>query len=187
MSQQETYGKRTIWSSVYQLEAIAKKLGNRRDIAEVALYVIQGCHFMWSTGKHQPSAYSTRSLTGKGLSASKGIVDFFVLKFGMLQKLLGLVETSTMSQGQKDLIKTSFSSWDAFQEYHQPQASEPDLSWMQPLPEQIRPLMDLLQGICFDCKYDAKAWCQQPLDGYGYQGCFDLSNIKRGCGETTCR
>ena len=155
---QEQFGKRTLWTSVYQLEAIAKKLGNqRKEVEEIALYIIEGSVYMWKHDKHQPSAYSTRSLTGKGMSSTKGTADFWILKFGILQRLFGFVEMSAMTSAQKDLVKNSFSSWKAFQEYHQPQAEQPDLSWMQPLPEQVKPLMELLQGICYDTKYDPKA------------------------------
>lgn len=64
MPNEETYGKKTLWQSIYQLEAIGKKLGGRRDIEESAAYIIKGRLYFWKTGKCQPSAFSARALQG---------------------------------------------------------------------------------------------------------------------------
>lgn len=154
---QETFGKNTLWSSVYQLEAIAKKLTGRKDIEESAAFVMQGSLYLWRTGKIQPSAFTARNIAGKGLSGGKGTADFLLLKWGFLQKFFGMIHNSALSESQKFALKTAFMNWGNYVLYFEPEKENPNLTWQAQLPDAIRPLLELMEALIYDVKYDAKA------------------------------
>ena len=154
-SNQETFGKKTLWQSVYQLEAISKKLG-KRDTEEVANYVMQSCLFLWRTGKCNTSQFSARALQGKGQSSGKGTVDVLLLKHGFLNKLLGMIHMSSCTEGQKATLKKALLNWDGYIQHFQPEEQNPNVGWQASLPEGIRPLMEFIEKLVYDTKYDSK-------------------------------
>lgn len=91
------------------------------------------------------------------MSGGKGTVDFLLCKYGMLQKLFGLVDAATMSSHCKDVIKKSFQNWESYVEYHKPEEDEADLSWQAAIPDEARLLMNFIEGLVYDTKYDSKA------------------------------
>ena len=161
---QERWGKNTIWQSIYQLEALVKKIGSSNDAQEKTFFVLSACHHFFSmsnssvVGVGLPhTAFSTRNLSGKGLSGSKGTVDLMLLKHQALKKFLGAwLEESNLPDAEKTQIVTAMKSFAAYHEYFKPGEQDVDLTWMSCLPEPARQYMKLIEAVVYKTNKDGK-------------------------------
>ena len=154
---QERLGKRTLWKSVYQLNAVAAKLGGRRDAEAAALFVMETLHHYYEKGIWQPVMFSARTLSGKGASGSKGTVDYLLTKHGILQHCLQKFDSSAMVPALKTTLKTSFASWSEYRRWHQPDVPDADLTWQSGIPAEVLPLLKFTEAVCYNTTHDGKA------------------------------
>eukprot|EP00959_Pyramimonas_sp_CCMP1952_P098129 2051243-Pyramimonas_sp.AAC.1 len=95
MDAENTWGKRTPWDSVYKLEAIAKKCGQREQGVINLRWVLHGVTDLVTNGYQPASAFSARALSGKGMPNNEGMADLIlhtmqVMKYGLASVLAPL-------------------------------------------------------------------------------------------------
>ena len=78
----------TPWDSIYKLESLATKIGNREN-SDKLLFLIDYIYDRMKSGNVDRADLSSRSMAGKGKPGNKGILDLGLLKYDMVRHALG--------------------------------------------------------------------------------------------------
>ncbi len=88
------WGKQSPWNSVYKLEALAKKLGPKGDVARLR-WMVAAVNDMALSDQVPLSELTVRTLSGKGVAANKGLLDLCLFKHSLLQHLRAIIPSTT--------------------------------------------------------------------------------------------
>lgn len=147
----------SVWSSIYVLEAVAKKLGASAPTnPQRTRWIVGAIQYFFEVGTMPKTAFSTRNMSGKGLAQSKGTVDLTLLKYGVLELARSKwLEGSGLTAEQKELISSSLEDFGAYQKHFHPGDAVPDLSWQAALPSAGREYLEWVEKMCYGQEHDA--------------------------------
>lgn len=147
----------SVWSSIYVLEAVAKKLGiSAPTNPQRTRWIVGAIQYFFEVGTMPKTAFSTRNMSGKGLAQSKGTVDLMLLKYGVLELARSKwLEGSGLTAEQKELISSSLEDFGTYQKHFHPGDAVPDLSWQAALPSAGREYLEWMEKMCYGQEHDA--------------------------------
>ena len=143
----------SVWSSIYVLEAVAKKLGpSAPNTPQRTCWIVGAIQYFFELGAMPKTAFSTRNMSGKGLPQSKGTIDLCLLKYNVLELSRGKwLEGSGLTSEQKEVFCASLSDVKAYAKHF----VGPDLSWQAALPAAGRDFLDFVEKLCYNHEYDS--------------------------------
>ncbi|CAE7861416.1 unnamed protein product [Symbiodinium necroappetens] len=158
---EERNGKDNVWTSIYQLEEVVKKIGIGAGATERTKWVVSAIQDQVDNELLQTSACSTRNLKGQGLPSNKGTVDLFLFKLGVRDLALStwLEEAgSAVPPHNKDAVRRVFADFATYRQFFGTKVERDtvDMSWLGSFSKTLKEYVTFIEDACFGNKLDRK-------------------------------
>ena len=147
----------TPWDSIYKLESLATKIGNREN-SDKLLFLIDYIYDRMKSGNVDRADLSSRSMAGKGKPGNKGILDLGLLKYDMVRHALGtLLEDIPGDTRMKETVREVFGSFQTYRSaFGYPTDSEiMSNPWMSLINHQLQKFSELFKEAVYEANLDS--------------------------------